>query len=243
MELITIFTHCTVNCLLFMRFGFLVFSALLLLLVSCGGNGNEHVKEGVLTFAIDYPDSKDNFFLYHVLPKEMKASFKDNKMELKIKKANLENTIVIDGKAQSICAFYDYGEKFSSNLNDADELQLLAKQPNYKVRFTKETDTLAGFNIKKAIVTDPNRPNEKIEVWYTKDIVFKNPNWFNGFEKIPGVMLKYSVQQYGMKMEFKAKKFEAVTVPDSVVMLSRPGKLITHAEFDKKIVDLFDSFN
>lgn len=225
-----------------MKSSFLVSSLLSLLLMSCGDKDQKNVREGVLTFSIDYPDSKDNFFLYHVLPKELKVSLKNDKMELKIKKASLENTIVVDCKTKNICAFYNYGETFTSNLTDADENLLLAKQPDYKITLTSETDTMAGFDIKKAVAIDPENPNHKIDIWYTTDIRLKNPNWFNGFDKVPGVMLKYSVVQYGMRMEFKANKFEAVTVPDSIVTLSRPGKKIPHAEFDKKIMDLFDSF-
>ena len=219
----------------------LFFTLLSLTLFSCNEK-KEKVSEGIITFGIDYPENKDNFFLYHVLPKEMKASFKNDFMELKIKKATMENTIVVDGKEKDICAYYDYGEIYSTNLTDNDKIVLLEKQPNYKIELTGEKDTLIGFDVLKANVINPDDPNIKFEVWYTKDIHFKNPNWFNGFDKIPGVMLKYKVIQYGMKMEFVAKKFEHVTVNDSLVTLRRPGKNVSHSEFDAKIVDLFESF-
>ncbi|MFN5416346.1 MAG: hypothetical protein ACK5B9_04765 [Flavobacteriia bacterium] len=202
----------------------------------------EQQKEGIITYAIDYPESKDNFFLYHVLPKELKTSFKGDKMELKIQKAIMENTIIIDNKSKKIAAFNNFEGMFCSELDANDIQKIINKHPNYKITFTNEKDTLIGFNIKKAIAVDPKKPQEKIEIWYTEDIKLKNPNWFNGFDKIPGVMLKYSIVQYDLKMEFVAKKFEAVTISDSVVSLKRKGTKIPHSEYDKMIQDLFDSF-
>ncbi|MES2587370.1 MAG: hypothetical protein V4622_00235, partial [Bacteroidota bacterium] len=61
-------------------FQILIFS----LFVSSCSSDKKEVEEGIITFAIDYPESKDNFFLYHVLPKELKVSFDKNQMELKI---------------------------------------------------------------------------------------------------------------------------------------------------------------
>lgn len=212
-----------------------------LLLISCSSN-NKNVKEGIIYYEIDYPKVKDNFFLYHVLPKELKTTFKDDFMELKIKKANLENTLIIDSKNKKITAHYNYGEIFTSMLSESEISKIIQKHPKYKITFTKEKDTLIGFNIKKAIAINPEFPKEKIDIWYTEDIKLNNSNWFNGFQKIPGVLLKYSVYQYGIKMEFKASKFENVTIPDSIVNLTRPGKIIPHKEFDSRINELFESF-
>ena len=163
-------------------------------------------------------------------------------MELKIKKANMENTIIVDSKSKKIASYYNYGEIFTTQLTPQEIDLVLAKHPKYKITFTHKKDTLLGFTINQAIAVDPAKPDEKIELWYTNDIDFKNSNWFNGFGKVPGVLLKYSIIQYGLKMEFKACKFEDVTIPDSVVQLKRPGTQISHKLYDKKIMDLFESF-
>ncbi len=154
----------------------------------------------------------------------------------------MENTLVIDNDKQKITAYYNYGEIFTSYLEPNDIVKVINKQPSYKITFEKEKDTLLGFNIQKAIAINPAFPKKKIVLWFTKDIKVKNPNWFNGFEKIPGVLLKYSVVQYGIQMEFKATKYEEVSISDSILNLKRPGKAIPHTEYDKRINDLFESF-
>lgn len=212
-----------------------------LLLISCNSN-TEKISEGIITYAIDYPESKDNFFLYHILPKELKTSFKKDKMEMKIQKANLENTIIVDNNLKKISTYYKYDEELSANLTQTDIGRLINKQPQYKITFTGKKDTLIGFNIKQAFAIDPAKPDYKFELWYTEDILVKNSNWFNGFDKIPGVLLKYSIIQYDLKMDFVATKFENVTIPDSTVSFKRPGKNISHEKYDKMIQNLFDSF-
>jgi GLPGLI family protein len=212
-----------------------------LVLFSCNSK-NDDINEGILTYEIDYPEIKDNFFLYHVLPKELKTSFKNEFMELKIKKANMENTLIINSKDKKMSAYYNYGDVFTSQLNEEDIQGVLSKFPDYKIKITEEKDTLLGFDIQKAIAIDPKFPEKEIELWFTNDIKIENSNWFNGFKDIPGVLLKYSIVQYGIKMEFKANKFENVTISDSIVNLKRPGKVISHKEYDKRINDLFESF-
>jgi GLPGLI family protein len=181
--------------------------------------------------------------MYHVLPKEMLVTFKDNKMELKIKKASMENTIIINSDDETMASYYSYGDVLTCLMKENEKQSLLKKQPNYKITFLKEKDTLLGFNVKKAIAIDPDRPYETIHIWYTDEIKLKKPNWFNGFEKIPGFMLKYDVIQYGIKMEFVAKKFNRdVEINDSILELKRPGKAINYHQFDSLIVNLFKSF-
>ena len=163
-------------------------------------------------------------------------------MEIKVKKANLENTIIVDSRNKKIASYYNYGEVYTTQLTPDEIRRVIDSHPDYTIRFTGKKDTLLGFKIKQAIAVNPQEPKEEIEIWYTMDIDFKNSNWFNGFSKIPGVLLKYSIVQYGLRMDFGAKKFEDVTIPDSVVQLERPGKKIPHAVYDKKIMDLFESF-
>lgn len=213
----------------------------LFILFGCNSN-NDKINEGILTYSIDYPSAKNNLFLYHVLPKELKTSFKNNRMELKIEKANMENTILVDNKKHRIAAYYNYGEVFSTNLTSSEIETLLKKQKTFEVKFTSKKDTLLGFTIHQAFVFDPKNPKVKSEVWYTKDIGVKNPNWFTEYRKIPGVLMKYSTKQYGLEMKFKASTFKPQAISDSIVMLERPGEKITHAHFDEKIADIFNSF-
>jgi hypothetical protein len=218
----------------------LVLFFILFTFFSC--TNNEEFEEGAIVFGIDYPNNKDNFFLYHVLPKEMVTSFNNDVVEMKIKKANMENTILLDNINKKMMVYYNYGDVFNCHLTNIERNKLISIQPNYEIKFLAEKDTFLGFNIKKAVATDPNRPFDPIEIWYTEDVKIKESNWFNGFEKIPGFLLKYHAYQNGLKMEFKAKKIIKTAISDSVLTFKRPGKSINYQKFDSIVVNLFETF-
>jgi hypothetical protein len=221
------------------RVNFLVIS--IVIFCSCSKNHGNNIREGMITYSIDYPELKDQFFIYQVLPKQLTASFKDNKMEMKIQKTNLENTILIDSDKKKMSAFFSYGNSYVTTLDKKDIKKLISTQEKYKIDFTKEKDTMIGLSVKKAIATKYGNPDEKIELWYTDQISFKNPNWFNPFHKVPGTLLSYSITKYGIKMEFKATKFQEISVHDSILTFNRVGEKINYLEFDKKMIDLFES--
>ena len=64
------------------------------------------------------------------------------------------------------------------------------------------------------------------EIWYTDAIKVKDPNWYGPYMNIPGMMLRYEIKQYGMRMRLDAisvtpgpvdeKKFAAKTDHDKV---------------------------
>ncbi len=223
----------------------LLSSCLLLILLvatlqSCGDNS---IKEGKIVYAIDYPNHKDNFFLYSILPKEMELNFKDGKMQSVINKANLKNALLVDCNTKDVGAYFQYGtESFNVQLNPDDVQKMLSDQKKYKIKFVDETKEIAGFDAKKAIATCVTDQSDKIELWYTEEIQMKNSNWYNPFKEVPGVLLVYAIDRYGIRMEFKAKRFEDVSISDEQLALPKTGVKIPYVDYNNKLNDLFKSF-
>ncbi|MBI2258289.1 MAG: hypothetical protein HYU67_05260 [Flavobacteriia bacterium] len=163
-------------------------------------------------------------------------------MEIKILKAGMENTVIIDNDFQKMFAFYNYDEAYTCLLNPKELKNLINSQPKYRIKFHKETDTLFGLTVKKATAINPDRPFDPVEIWYTNDISLKKSNWFNGFKEIPGVLLKYHIIQNGIKMEFSASKINEMNIKDSIVEMKRKGKKISYSKFDDLIDGLFETF-
>ena len=213
------------------------------LLVTACSSGPKNVTEGRVIYAIDYPDHKDNFFLYSILPKEMVVDFKNDVMESRIEKANLKNILLVDCNKRRVSAYFSYGEEqFSVILSSADVENMVNDQKRYTIAFTNEKDTMAGFTVKKAIATAVKDPSDKIDLWYTEDIKVKNSNWYNPFGKVPGFLLAYAIDRYGIRMEFKAKGFEAISVPSEHLQFKEEGVSIQYAEYNEKLGSLFQSF-
>jgi len=225
-----------------MKYIFTVGFFFLLILAGCTSKARVE-REGRVVYSIDYPDHKDNFFLYSILPKEMELNFKGDKMESRIEKANLKNVLLVDCNKKNVAAYFQYGEDACNvELNVTDIEQMLNEQKKYTIRFTADKDTMAGFNVKKAIATAVKDPSDKITLWYTTEIEIKNSNWYNPFKEVPGFLLAYSIDRYGIRMEFKAKSFEAITITDESLQLNKMGKHIQYSEYNKILGELFQSF-
>lgn len=200
-------------------------------------------KEGKVVFGIDYPNHKDNFFLYSILPKEMDLNFKDGIMESRIEKANLKNILLVDCNKKNVSAYFKYGEDaFHVVLQPDDVENMVNDQQQYTIQFTKEKDTMIGFNVQKAIATAVKNPSDKIELWYTDEIKVSNSNWYNPFHNVKGFLLAYSIDRYGIRMDFKAKRFEEVSINSKQMVLETSGQRILYADYNSRLGDLFQSF-
>lgn len=220
-----------------------ILGALLLLFLTGACTNKDEVTEGKVYYEIDYPNHKDNFFLYSILPKEMEVDFKDGKIKSLIRKANLKNALLVDCNKKQVSAYFSYGdEAFHVELLQQDIGMMLKDQKEYSIRFTDEKDTMAGFNVKKAVATCKTDPSDKIDLWYTEEIRLPHSNWYNPFKEIPGFLMAYSIDRYGIRMDFKATKFEEVEINDSEMQPIKSGISILYTDYNAKLADLFKSF-
>lgn len=201
------------------------------------------VTEGRVVYSIEYPDRKDNFFLYSILPKEMTLNFKDGKIESRIQKANLQNVLLVDCNKKQMGAYFSYGiDQWNVSLTPTDVTQMIAEQKKYRIRFLPDRDTMAGFNVRKAIATAIADPGDRITLWYTNEIALKNPNWYNPFKQVPGFLLAYSIDRFGTRMVFRAVRFEDVEVGDEQLKMRDKGVSIRYKDYNQKLGDLFRTF-
>ena len=83
-----------------------------------------------------------------------------------------------------------------------------------------------------------------ITLWYTEEIELKNPNWYNTFNEVPGVLLAYSIDRFGIRMDYKAIKFipKADESKKQLFTLPAKGTSITYDEYNQKMNSLFETF-
>ena len=219
-----------------------IFLILSIVLATCQSQPKV-ITEGTITYAIDYPNHKDNFFLYSILPKSMDVRFKNGHVESIIQKANLTNALFVDCNKKQFAAYFEYGdEAFRVKLNETDIQTMLNNQKRYRIQLLPNRDTLAGFNVKKALAIAVNNPEDVIELWYTNEVKIKNSNWYNPYYKVPGFLLAYSIDRYGIRMEFKAKRLDETKLKESQLKLPKNGTEIVYSEYNERLSDLFKSF-
>lgn len=214
------------------------------LLCSCTSK-KEVISEGTIIYSADYPNHKKNVFLYNILPKEIEISFRNGKVRNDISRGNFQNVLLIDCNKKEMDIYFQYGEEaFKTDLTPDEIQKMLNDQTKYDIRFTDETDTLAGFNVKKAVATGVKNKSDVITLWYTEEIALKNPNWYNTFKEVPGVLLAYSVDRFGIRMDYKAIKFIPKVDESKKQLFTLPAKgtAISYDEYNQKMNDLFATF-
>ncbi|AEA42523.1 hypothetical protein [Fluviicola taffensis] len=229
---------------MFVKHSTILFVFLSIFICSCSSNKPE-IKEGTIIYSADYPNHKKNAFLYSILPKEVQISFKDGVVRNDISRANLQNILLFDCNKKQMDIYFQYGEEaFKTKLTPNEIQQMLDEQYQYAIELVDESDTLAGFNVKKAIARNKKNKLDVITLWYTDEIAIKNPNWYNSFGQVPGVLLAYSVDRYGIRMDYKAVKFipEMDESKKRLFTLPAKGTAISYSEYTKKMNDLFATF-
>lgn len=214
------------------------------LLCSCSSK-EEVIDEGTIIYSADYPNHKKNIFLYNILPKEVEISFKNGIVRNDISRGNFQNILLFDCNKKQMDIYFQYGEEaFKTKLTPKEIQQMLNEQTPYDIRFTAEMDTMAGFNVKKALAINRKDKQDVITLWYTEEIALKNPNWYNTFKEVPGVLLAYSVDRFGIRMDYKATRFISKVDETEKRLFTLPAKgtSISYDEYNQKMNSLFATF-
>lgn len=195
-----------------------------LLLGGCNtGLLNSRIDEGVIEYAMTFPEYDPNGIMAGMLPEKTVLSFSDDRQvaELSAGMGIFRTTLITNNSEQAM----DYhlslmSKKIVAHILPVDLPLFTQQQSKPILLFTQEVDTIAGYPCRKAVAVFEDLNEAEVEVWYTDRIALKDPNWFGPFAEVPGVLMRYDVLQYGMRM-----RLEAVTVT--------PGK-VDQAKFDVK---------
>lgn len=187
----------------------LIISALMAPLLSACGTGllTPKVDEGVIEYALSFPDYDPNGIMAGMLPERTTVTFANNMQvaELSAGMGIFRTAMVTDNKEKAM----DYhlslmSKKMVAHMVPRDLLMFNKDGGIPTIIFTNEVDTIAGYPCKRAVAVFSKIDQPEIELWYTDRIDMQNPNWFGPFADVPGVLLRYDVVQYGMRMRLDA---------------------------------------
>jgi len=187
----------------------LAFGALLgLLSNSCSSDLlNQKVTEGVIEYALSFPEYDPNGLMANMLPDKTTLAFTNGRQvaELSAGMGVFKTSMVADNEHKQL----DYhlsvmSKKMVANLHPRDLHLFNADCEPLTILYTDQLDTLAGYPCKKAIAMYAGIDQPEIELWYTDGIEVPDANWFGPYSEIPGVLLRYELVQYGMRMRLDA---------------------------------------
>lgn len=211
-----------------LRQGALFLTLAAMLCNSCNSNLLEQrVAEGIIEYALSFPDYDPNGLMAGMLPERSTLTFKEDKQvaELSAGMGVFRTFMVADNTEQAM----DYhlslmSKKIVAHMAPSD-LELFNPAANKPtIIHTNAVDTIAGYPCRKAVAVFDALEQVECELWYTDKIHIANPNWFGPFAEISGVLLRYDVVQYGMRMRLTALSVTPAEVD--------PAKFFPKQEFE-----------
>jgi len=185
---------------------------------------NAQIKEGHVSYKIDMTTDNPEMEMQLAMMQgsTLDVFFKEGMSRTEMKMgAMMTITTIVDTKTEEMMMLMGgmMGNKaIHSNLTELEK-EGKENKPTYEVELTKKTKTIAGYECKKAILTDEE--GNEATFWYTEEIEVskKGQNYLN--EEVPGFPLQYEINNGGVLMTMTATSFEG--------------------ELDKKDKDLFST--
>jgi GLPGLI family protein len=188
----------------------------------CGCSGGSFLEnrpsEGVIEYALSFPDYDPNGLMAGMLPERTTLTFTDGKQvaELNAGMGIFKTAMIADNGAKLM----DYhmsmmSKKLVSHMQPRDLEIFNTDRQHPTILFTQDMDTIAGYPCRRAIAIFDKVDQPEIEIWYTDRIKLKDPNWFGPFSEIPGVMLRYELYQHGIRMRLDAISVTSGPVDDT----------------------------
>jgi hypothetical protein len=182
--------------------------------------------EGEIIYDVNFPDQEKSILL-NVYPSEMKMSFKDNKLRGKLESIGglVSSEIIVDTKSKSYWQLLNsFGDKISCELNEEQVAEFITPT-QHNLQETGPSEHLEMNCRSYKILTTEGK--ERVEVLTTDEIEIENPNWYTPFAGAEGVLLKYELEQWGMRMTLTAREIIFKEIPEDQFDISNEYKEIT----------------
>jgi hypothetical protein len=184
-------------------------------LTSCKERGGKYMDQGEIHFTIDYVGYA-GATPKELLPKNVIVSFKKDKILFEM--TGIGNSGILNlsnpekGIYDTYYSFFTY--KYFYAAAAGEMYPGFEAMEGMVIRKTSKTSVICGFNCKNAEVTFPSRSDKIHEIWYTDEINVQNPNAFNPFKEIDGVLMSFFFILGPSEMRFEAETVYKKDIPD-----------------------------
>ncbi len=103
---------------------------------------------------------------------------------------------------------------------------------------TNETKVIAGYTCKKMKVIPLDKKTAPFDIYYTDELDIKDPNFTTPFYKIPGVLMEYQLEKFGLEIKFTAKSVKQVPVDDKCFHVPHEYRKVSEKEMKRIFEDL-----
>ncbi|MEO8588360.1 MAG: hypothetical protein ABI432_03250 [Flavobacteriales bacterium] len=186
------------------------------------------VGEGVIEYALTFPEYDPNGIMAGMLPERTTVSFNEDQQVAELSAGmGMFRTVMVANNTSEAMEYHLslMSKKIVAHMVPSDLSMFQVENGMPTILYTNDIDTVAGYPCKRAVAIFDGIDHPEIELWYTDRIAMKNPNWFGPFAAVPGVLLRYELVQNGVRM-----RLNAISVQPGKV---DPAKFEVKKEFEK----------
>ncbi len=207
------------NCISFPSRSTTALWAILVLFGSgCGHAILTGTSEGVIEYAMSFPELDPNGLMADMLPNKTVLSFNKDHQSLDLSAGmGVFKTSMVVNTPEKVLNYHMsvMGKNLMAVLHPRDLAGLNPGEPPVTVVYTGAMDTIAGYPCKQAYLVYEGMDKPEEEVWYTEEIPINTPNWFGPYSEVPGVLMRYDMVQHNIRMHLVATSVKPCKVDDS----------------------------
>jgi len=210
----------------------LILLSAIVLSVSCATQKNKStsatpVFEGKLVYSLTYEDLPAEYEAYaSMFPKEMTMYVKGEKSRTEQPSAMGNTVTIVDSKAKSMFIIMDMmGMKnaYKMTAEDIDKQKVSDEKP--VIVYTDETKTIAGYNCKKAEITQDGVTSS---VFFTEEI----PSGLSkNFGDLKGFPMEYTIKANGLTVVTEVKSVSPEKISDKMFIVPEGYEIKPYSEF------------
>lgn len=204
------------------------------------------MREGVIEYELSFPGYDPNGLMAGMLPQRTTVAFNERMQvaEVSAGMGVFRTAMVSDNQARSLEYHMSLmSKKIRAHLNQRD-LQLFNQEGEaFTIIHTEDVDTIAGIPCRKAIALFDRIDLPEVELYYTDRIEVKDPNWFGPFRSLPGMLLRYEVIQYGMRVRLEATSVKPGPVEDERFMVRQNYEQVSPEVLHHELGAVFSTFS
>lgn len=205
----------------------------------------DSISEGVIEYAMSFPDFAPDGLMAGMLPERTTLSFntEQQSVDLSAGMGVFRTSMVVNTPEKRL----DYhmsvlGKRMVAQLGPKELGALNRGSQALTIIQTDEVDTIAGYPCRKAIAIYNTVDRPEVELWYTDRIHIDDPNWFTPFSEIPGVLLRYEMVQYGIRMRLDAVRVEAGNVDKELFKVKGDHEKVAPEVLDHELEQVLSTF-
>jgi hypothetical protein len=199
----------------------------------CKQSPFDGLKEGKVIYDVTVEGDEINPMMKAMMPGEIITYFGNDRTCTVISAAMnmMETRLISDAANYSYTTLVSaMGKKVAMVLNKKQVEENYLDRVNLKITYTGQEKEIAGILCKEAMVTDST--NNTYPVYYTEELAVKTPNWSTPFRDINGLLMEYSINMAGMRMNLRAREIVNEThdpsmyqIPEGYEIIDDPKKM------------------